>query len=140
MCDYLINKYAYSFDMIPKSLGGTLDPSQTGPIRYQICQSKVTHPQSSCSTYYHNESPSNSKSTNHILFFNSELEKQRNRTSLSSFSSSSLLAIAAVKPSHDVSAQVRVAKRGSSSSIDQEKRQRSNESLIEEELPRSTTE
>ena len=125
--DFLQNRFGYSLDVIPKSLGGTFDPIQTGSIRYQICQTKVTHSQSICSSYYQLESQSNNKSTNHIVFFTMDAEKSRNRNSFSSSSpsSSSLMAIAAVKPSRQ--------KRGSSSSSDQDKRQRSNESLIEED-------
>jgi hypothetical protein len=140
MRDYLRKQYDYTLDSIPVSLGGTSDPDLNGYIRYQLCLSKVTNQQSMCYQYYSLDCQAMAtKSANHIVFLTSD----RDRSVLSpKFDGhpSSLLAIVPLKGSHDtislpLLSQMRAQKRESSSSIDHDKRQRSNESLIEEESP-----
>ena len=135
-------QYGYSSDVIPISLGGTFDPALSDNIRYQICLSKVTNPQSTCSPYYSSDyHPLTTKNSGNMLYFNPDHDKSVNASRpKGSSSSSSLVAIVSLKSNQETvslssAAQNRVHKRESSSSIDLDKRQRSSESLIEEESP-----
>ena len=134
MREYLAIEYGYSTDAIPVSLGGTFDPIMTGKIRYQMCLSKVINHQSICSTYYTSDNQTiQRKSSNHILFYNTELYNQEKpvvpSATTSMPASSSLLALVSLRRQCESPSR----KRESSPSIDYEKRQRSHESLIEEE-------
>lgn len=135
-------QYGYSSNVIPASLGGTFDPTLSDNIRYQICLSKVSNPQAMCSPYYSSEyQPVTTKNSGNMLYFNPDHDKSVSASRpKGSSSSSSLVAIVSLKSNQETaslssSSHNRVHKRESSSSIDFDKRQRSSESLIEEESP-----
>jgi hypothetical protein len=135
MREYLLNEYGYSLDTIPISLGGTFNPVISGNIRYQICLSRVTNNQSICYPYYtidnqtmRRKSPNNNDAHHRI-----KEKSVISSTKTSMPSPSSLFALFPLRRSSDSPAEIRLRKRESSSSTDFDKRQRSNESLIEEE-------
>jgi len=140
MREYLTSEYGYSLDTIPISLGGTFDPVISGNIRYQMCLTKVTNNQSICYSYYTlDNQPIRRKSPNNILFYNTDHSNKEksivSSATISMPSPSSLLALISLRRNHDSPSQIRLRKRESSSPTDYDKRQRSNESLIEEEEP-----
>jgi hypothetical protein len=135
MRHYLIQHYGYALDTIPIGLGGTFDPAQNAVIRCQVCSTKVIQSQSICRPYYAVEQQAiSTKNASQIVFVNGESHDESNVLT-SKLKSSSLLAVVTLK--HPSNAQHRVHKRGSSSSVNLDKRHRSNESLIEEESPTS---
>ncbi|CAF0868857.1 unnamed protein product [Rotaria sp. Silwood1] len=148
MRDVLITHNGYSLDDIPISLGGSLDPTLDGNIRYQTCLSTVTDSQSICHSYYSLDcQPVTTKATSNIIFYNTDHhhhhhQNQETTSTLSSTTASttsprSLVAIVALRRHHESSSsslsKVRVRKRESSSSSDSDKRRRSSESIIQEE-------
>jgi hypothetical protein len=145
MREYLTTQYGYSLDTIPISLGGTFDPILSGNIHYQICLSKVTNSQSICYPYYSLDNQLlTTKSSNHnILFDNNDHHNQEksivSSTTTAMPSPSSLLALVSFRRDYESPSEIRIRKRESSSSIDNDKRRRSNESLIDEESPTVNT-
>jgi hypothetical protein len=142
MREYLTLQYGYSSEDVPISFGGSFDPALSDNIRYQICLAKVNDPQSICSPYYSPDyQPSSTKNGGNMIYFNADRDKSVNASrSKGGATSSSLVAIVSLKPNQETvslssNSQSRVHKRESSSSIDHDKRQRSSESLIEEESP-----
>lgn len=138
MRDYLTEQCGFSLDIVPISLGGTFDPIPTGPIRYQMCLSKVTNNQSICYPYYTQEKQLlTKKSSSNILYYNTDHNNQDKSIASSATtamsSPSSLLAFVSLKRNSQSPSQMRTRKRESSSSFDYDKRQRSNESLIDDE-------
>lgn len=140
MCEYLTTQYGYALDSIPISLGGTLDPVLTGHDRYQTCLSKVTNNQSICSPYYCLDyQPFTIQSTNNNL--HSDTNNPNQNKSMIAFkattvSSTPFMLKDVFYRHHDgQSSGIRLRKRESSASSDNDKRQRSNECHIEEELP-----
>ncbi|CAM4910708.1 unnamed protein product [Rotaria socialis] len=135
----LTNQYSYPLDSIPISLGGSYDPMLTGTVRYQMCLSTTSNPQSICYPYYClNYQPMSIKPTNENLFTQdkSSVSPKTITTPSSSSSSASLLRFVSPKRRHESSSsQSRMRKRESSSSSGNDKRKRSNESLIQEESP-----
>jgi len=121
MFDYLTAQSGYSIDTIPYSLGGTYDPAENGPIRYEMCLSKVTNPQSICHSYYLLEN----------MLINTKTSMNKNLLSIASSTNTAM-------PSSPTSFLSFLSKRISPnlqrkrhSPLD--KRRRSNESLIEED-------
>ncbi|CAF3767078.1 unnamed protein product [Rotaria magnacalcarata] len=138
MCQCLAHQYSYPLDNIPISLGGSYDPMLTGTIRYQMCLSTASNPQSICYPYYClSYQPTSIKPTNENLFNQDKfsVSSKTITTPSSSSSSSSLLRFVSPKRSHESSSHSRMRKRESSLSSDNDKRKRSNESLIQEESP-----
>ena len=138
MRDWLINEYGYSLDVIPQCLGGKLDSNSinNGTTRHQQHRLRLLNPQSACSSYYLFENLSSStRSPNNVVFLNNEPEKSfRTARTRENLSGSSLVAIAPLKSAQDNSVvHARVLKRESSSSSENDKRQRSRDSVNEEE-------
>ena len=139
MREYLLNEYGYSLDTIPISLGGIYNPVINGNSRYEICLSKVTNSQSICYPYYSidNQTMRRKSPNKNVVFYNSDHHSKEKSVVSSATTSmpspSSLFALVSLRGSSDSPAEVRLRKRESSSSTDFDKRQRSNESLIEEE-------
>lgn len=144
MRDHLSTQFGYSPDNIPRSLGGLFDPTVHGRSRYEKCLEKVTNTQSICHPYYSlTPQAFRNKSSSNILFFNSDHPHHHHHpdsskgaipsASTQHSSPNSLVAIVALRRTHESASDARVRKRESSSSSDSEKRRRSNESLIEED-------
>lgn len=128
MYQYLISQYGYSADIIPLSLGGTFNPIHTGHNRYQTCLTTVNNHQSICHLYYTSENLRSTISSLHNSDY-SHGEKSIVSSATTSMPSSSSLALMSL----DGSYQSPTRKREPLTSMDNDKRQRSHENLIEED-------